>query len=73
MSNLTLVGGTTNRFVLEDGTEGRLALKKDPTDKQVEKGTPVAVVFIPDVPADVVVPDEPGREPLHQPKGSEDE
>lgn len=68
MSRITLVGGSTNRFVLEDGTEGYLEVEKALTDAKVKKGTPVAVVFRPDVPEDVEVPDEPGREPLHVPE-----
>lgn len=62
MSRITLVGGTTNRFVLEDGTEGYLEVKKDPTDKQTEKGTPIPVVFVPIAVEPAPELDEPGHE-----------
>lgn len=61
MSRIALLGGSTNRFVLEDGTEGYLELKKDPTDAQVEKGTPIGVVFVPDHQEPPSL-DEPGHE-----------
>lgn len=58
MSRITLVGGSTDRFVLADGTQGYLEVKKDPT----EKGTPIAVVFVPDHREPSPELDEPGHE-----------
>lgn len=62
MSRITLLGGSTDRFVLADGTEGYLEVKKEPTDKQAEKGTPIAVVFVPDYQEPAPELDEPGHE-----------
>lgn len=62
MSRITLVGGSTDRFVLADGTQGYLEVKKDPTDKQAEKGTPIAVVFVPDYQEPAPELNEPGHE-----------
>lgn len=62
MSRLTLIGGSTDRFVLPDGTEGYLEVKKDPTEKQAEKGTPIEVVFVPDYREPAPELREPGHE-----------
>lgn len=62
MSRITLLGGSTNRFVLDDGTQGYLEVKKEPTDTQVERGTPIAVVFVPEYVEHSPELDEPGHE-----------
>lgn len=62
MSRITLIGGSTDRFVLADGTEGYLEVKKDPTEKQAEKGTPIEVVFVPDHREPAPELQEPGHE-----------
>lgn len=62
MSRITLIGGSTDRFVLADGTEGYLEVKKEPTDRQAEKGTPIAVVFVPDYRDPAPELNEPGHE-----------
>lgn len=78
MSRITLVGGSTARFVLDDGTEGYLEVKKDPTGKQVEKGTPIQVVFVPDHQEPAPELSEPGHEvtaghpDFRQPEARED-
>jgi hypothetical protein len=62
MSRITLLGGSTDRFVLPDGTEGYLEVEKAPTRRQIEKGTPIGVVFVPDYVEPASELDEPGHE-----------
>jgi hypothetical protein len=62
MSRITLIGGSTDRFVLADGTEGYLEVEKEPTKRQAQKGTPIAVSFVPDYREPAPELDEPGHE-----------
>lgn len=60
MTRITLVGGSTDRFIV-DGIEGYLEIEKPLTDKQAKGGATVGVVFRADYRAPLDL-DEPGHD-----------